>query len=229
MKMINTVLFDFDGTLINTNKVILASWQHTYEHYLGHQVDEEHILKSFGEPLRKTMEREFPGVDPDESMDVYRKFQAQCSDSLVEGFPGIAPLLKELRRRHFKLAIVTSRTRESTDRYLDKFGLRGMFNEVVSCDDTDAHKPDPEPILLMLEKLGLYRDQVIMVGDSAFDIKCANNAEVESVMVGWSAITEAPEEIGDYEADFYIEKPEELLDLLEDLNNFEDPSNYDRD
>ena len=86
-----------------------------------------------------------------------------------------------------------------------------------------------EKVTAMLEKLGLYRDQVIMVGDSAFDIKCANNAEVESVMVGWSAIPEAPEEIGDYEADFYIEKPEELLDLLEDLNNFEDPSNYDRD
>ena len=76
------ILFDFDGTLVNTNDVILASWQHTYRHYLGHEMPVDHITSCFGEPLLLTMEREFPGVDPQESADVYRQFQLENADSV---------------------------------------------------------------------------------------------------------------------------------------------------
>ena len=86
--MINTVLFDFDGTIINTNDVIVDAWQHTYMHYLGHKVPEEHILKTFGEPLLITMEREFPGVDPKESAEVYRARQRERQGDLVHLIPG---------------------------------------------------------------------------------------------------------------------------------------------
>ena len=81
--MINTVLFDFDGTLINTNDVIVAAWQHTYRKYLGHEMPLEHITRCFGEPLLLTMAREFPAVPPEESAEVYRTHQREMADELV--------------------------------------------------------------------------------------------------------------------------------------------------
>ena len=70
--MLKYILFDFDGTLVNTNDVIIASWQHTYRTYLGHEAPVEHITACFGEPLLLTMAREFPNVPPEESAEVYR-------------------------------------------------------------------------------------------------------------------------------------------------------------
>ena len=120
--MINTVLFDFDGTLVNTNDVIIASWQHTYRHYLGREESIEKITSCFGEPLLITMEREFPGVDPEEAANIYRDFQKLKADELVKVFDGIPELLAALTPAGYRIAIVTSRTRESAERYLDMLG-----------------------------------------------------------------------------------------------------------
>ena len=134
--MINTVLFDFDGTLVNTNDVIIASWQHTYMYYLGREESLEKITACFGEPLLLTMEREFPEVDPRESAEVYRNFQKENADELVKIFPGIEELLEGLKTDGFRMGVVTSRTRESAQRYMDMFGIGDFFEEMVSCDDT---------------------------------------------------------------------------------------------
>jgi len=211
------ILFDFDGTLVNTNDVILASWQHTYKHYLGHEVEQERITACFGEPLLVTMAREFPGVDPQDAADVYRQFQLKHADIMVKIFPGIRELLAALKEAGYVLGIVTSRTRSSALRYLDMFGIGTYFDNLVTCDDTTAHKPDPEPILLALEKLGADADEAIMIGDSPFDIKCANNAGVDGVMVGWRITCDDASLIDDAKADYHIEEPVDLLKLLERL------------
>ena len=199
--MINTVLFDFDGTLVNTNDVIIASWQHTYRHYLGREESIEKITSCFGEPLLITMEREFPGVDPEEAANIYRDFQKLKADELVKVFDGIPELLAALAPAGYRIAIVTSRTRESAE-------------DMVSCDDTQVHKPNPEPILLCLEKLGIAKDEAIMVGDSPFDIKCANNAGVKSVLVDWRITSDSAALITDAKADYEIAKPLDLMAVL---------------
>ena len=216
--MINTVLFDFDGTLVNTNDVIIASWQHTYMYYLGREESLEKITACFGEPLLLTMEREFPEVDPRESAGVYRNFQKENADELVKIFPGIKELLESLKTDGFRMGVVTSRTRESAQRYMDMFGIGDYFEEMVSCDDTDIHKPNPEPILLCLKKMGITAEEALMVGDSPFDIKCANNAGVKSVLVGWRITGDGQTLIDDAREDFTIVEPAELTGILEKLN-----------
>ena len=216
--MINTVLFDFDGTLVNTNDVIIASWQHTYMYYLGREESLEKITACFGEPLLLTMEREFPEVDPRESAEVYRNFQKENADELVKIFPGIKELLESLKTDGFRMGVVTSRTRESAQRYMDMFGIGDYFEEMVSCDDTDIHKPNPEPILLCLKKMGITAEEALMVGDSPFDIKCANNARVKSVLVGWRITGDGQTLIDDAREDFTISEPSELVGVLKRLN-----------
>ena len=211
------ILFDFDGTLVNTNDVILASWQHTYRHYLGHEMPVDHITSCFGEPLLLTMEREFPGVDPQESADVYRQFQLENADKLVTIFPGIKELLADLKEAGYVLGIVTSRTRESALRYMDMFAITSYFSDLVTCDDTTVHKPNPEPILLAMSKLGASAEESIMIGDSPFDIKCANNAGVDSVMVNWRITCDETSVIDDAKVDYWIHQPSDLVELLKTL------------
>jgi len=211
------ILFDFDGTLVNTNDVILASWQHTYRHYLGHEMPVDHITSCFGEPLLLTMEREFPGVDPQESADVYRQFQMENADKLVTIIPGIKELLADLKAAGYVLGIVTSRTRESALRYMDMFGITSYFSDLVTCDDTTVHKPNPEPILLAMSKLGASAEESIMIGDSPFDIKCANNAGVDSVMVNWRITCDETSVIDDAKVDYWIHQPSDLVELLKTL------------
>ena len=211
------ILFDFDGTLVNTNDVILASWQHTYRHNLGHEMPVDHITSCFGEPLLLTMEREFPGVNPQESADVYRQFQLENADKLVTIFPGIKELLADLKAAGYVLGIVTSRTRESALRYMDMFGITSYFSDLVTCDDTTVHKPNPEPILLAMSKLGASAEESIMIGDSPFDIKCANNAGVDSVMVNWRITCDETSVIDDAKVDYWLHQPSDLVELLKTL------------
>lgn len=212
--MIDTIIFDFDGTLINTNDVIIAAWQYTYKKYLNCEKPVEHITRCFGEPLLITMAREFPGVDPAESAEVYRRHQQDRAEELVSLFPGVEELLKTLRERGLKIGIVTSRTAESTAFYLNKFGIGDYFDSIVSCDDTDKHKPNPEPLLLGLEKLGAAKERTLMIGDSPFDMKCANNAGVRTVLVGWR-VAGSEDQLSSCEIDYVINEPMELLKVAE--------------
>ena len=215
--MINTILWDFDGTLLNTNDVILECWQHTYEHYYGHRMPVEHITKCFGEPLLVTMAREFPDVPPKDSAEVYRDFQKDKAYVWAKTIPGVFELVEYLKGKGYKQCIVTSRTMESTLRYLSLFDKGHLFDGLVTCDDTDKHKPEPEPILLGLEKMKSKKEEALMVGDGVFDIKCANNAGVKSVLVGWRITDSDNSVIPDAVHDFETETPEDLKKLIETL------------
>ncbi|MCI8609898.1 MAG: HAD-IIIA family hydrolase [Firmicutes bacterium] len=215
--MIRNILFDFDGTLVNTNDVIIASWQHTYQTYLGHEVSVERITRCFGEPLLLTMAREFPEVDPEDAAVTYRTFQVKEAEKLVRLFPGIVDMLKALKEAGCQIGIVTSRTRESALRYMNQLNITSYFDDMVNCDDTDVHKPNPEPLLLAMKKLGATAQDSIMVGDSPFDIKCANNAGVRSALVDWRITSDENQQVGKAVADFTIKTPMDLVELIERL------------
>ena len=219
------IIFDFDGTLVNTNDIIVASWQATFEHYLGRRKPVKEIEATFGETLKHTIEVKLPGTPVDEVINYYRAYQDSHKDEgIVYVFDGIRELVDELMARGYKIGVATSRTTYSFNNYMKKLGMENTVDEVVTMDDVTRHKPDPETLEVCLAKLaGCPADAIpedvrkatVMIGDTKFDIGCANNADVDSVLVGWSHYVDEEDmaESG-YAPTYRIGRPEELLELI---------------
>ncbi|MBR2619223.1 MAG: HAD-IA family hydrolase [Firmicutes bacterium] len=216
MKTIDTVLFDFDGTIMDTNNVILMSWQHTFRTLENREEDESKLTATFGEPLEYTLERFFPDVPVEESIEVYRSYQRKNFSDLIALFPGMKELVIECKARGYKTGLVTSRLKRTAMEGLEKFDLTKYFDVIVTPEDTDKHKPDPEPVNIALEKLGSQPENAVMLGDTLFDIQCSHNAGIGAVLVSWSLALAGKtyEDLGEDAPDHIIEKPEELFEII---------------
>ncbi len=216
MANINTILFDFDGTVMDTNNVIIMSWQHTFRTLENREEKLENLTKTFGEPLERTLANFFPDVPVEESIEIYRSFHRDNFGELITLFPGMKELLAEVKQRGYKTALVTSRLGETTMQGLEKYEIKKYFDVVVTADDTTKHKPDPQPVNIALEKLGSAPEEAVMLGDTLFDILCARNAGVKSILVSWSLALagKTKEDLGDDAPDYIIKKPEELFGIL---------------
>ena len=214
---IDTILFDFDGTIMDTNDVIIQSWQHTYRTFRGVEAKEDDIIATFGETLEYSMKNLFPEVPLEESLPVYRGYQRDNFLSSISLVPGMRELLDELQDRGYAMAMVTSRLRFTTDQALEAFDLGKYFRYVVTADDVTRAKPDPQCVEMALEKLGSSADRSIMTGDTIHDILCAKNVGIRSVLVDWS-ITLGGRRIEDFPVgeapDHIIGEPAQLLKLL---------------
>lgn len=217
MGKIKAVLFDFDGTLVDTNEIILGSWRHTYKTILGRECTNEEVVGTFGEILYDTMVNRFPDVDPEEAIAIYRQYQEGIYKEAIEMCPGMRDLVLELKKRGYKTAIVTSRLKSSTETGLYKFDIADQFDAFVSCEDTDKHKPDPTPCLIALEKLGVTADEAIMIGDSKYDIQCAHNAGIKAVLVNWTICLPEEQRVGLNVADWVVDRADEILDIIQCL------------
>lgn len=207
MNPIRCVLFDLDGTLLNTNHLIIESFRHTFRHHLGIEIAPEDIYPYFGEPLITTLKRYSPEL-AEAMIETYREFNWANHDRLTTPFPGTARCLDGLHARGCRVGVVTSKLRRTAQHGLEFFGLSRWVEVVVAYEDTDRHKPNPEPILRALEILKVRPEGVLMVGDSPLDLRCAQAAGVRSAAVAWSVY---PLE------QLAAEKPDYVLDHLEDL------------
>lgn len=215
-KKIKAVLFDYDGTLMNTNDIVLRSWHHAYDSAGVTAPPDPEIAWTFGEPLQETMAKVFPGK-AQEMIEVYRSYQREIFKGKVYMFPRVDKMVADLKAAGYKVAIVTSRLWTSTTPAVYDFPIADEFDVLISAVDTTAHKPDPTCLLLACEKLGITPGEAIYVGDSRFDMHCAKNAGMKSVLVDWT-ICLPPEKRRDlYEPDFVISEPEELIDIVKNL------------
>ena len=225
------IIFDFDGTLVNTNNIIIASWQATYRHYLGHELPLREVEATFGEILVDTIGRKIPDAPVEEVVNFYRAYQDSHQQEIsVYVFDGIREVLEELRKRGCVIGVGTSRTEYSFNNYMKKLGLEGYVDEVVTMNDVSAHKPDPETIYAVLRKMmpggkesgdkeipAAVRDAAIMIGDTKYDIGSANNAGIDSVLVGWSHFVDEEDMAADgFEPSYRIERPSQLLEIVGD-------------
>lgn len=208
------VAFDFDGTVIDTNKLIVDSWQHTFLKFHGYRHSEQEIYGTFGETLYDSM-KDFFHEKADGAIACYREYQKDSWRESVRVFPGITGLLQELENQGRTLLLVTSRLKPTTMEYLEHFDLRRFFKVVITSNDTKAHKPDPEPVMMALAKAGGRPEESVMVGDTRFDVGCANNAGAVSILVNWShPVDEKDFQTPEFRPDFRIGKPEDLLRLI---------------
>lgn len=207
--MFKAVLFDLDGTLIDTNNLILESYKHTFKKHLDYIPDDKEIVKYFGEPLKITLSR-FDSERFEEMYKTYVEYNEVNHDSMVKEMDYARETLEELNRRGILLGVVTSKRRVMAERGLRLFNLLDYLDVVITPEDTVKHKPDPQPILKACEKLRLEPKDVLFVGDSHFDILCGKNAGAKTCLVKYTMLD--LEELLNFEPDFVIE---DLRDILE--------------
>ena len=215
--MIDTIVFDFDGTIMDTNKVIIESWQHTFRTIKGREGDLDYIMNTFGEPLEYSMKNTFPEVPMEESVAVYRDFHRARFYDMIELFPGIEEMLGKLKDKGYKLGLATSRLRVTAYQGLEKYDLFKYFDTVLTVEEAVKSKPDPEILLNTLAKLKSEPQTSAMTGDTRLDIACANRAGATSILVGWSqALAGKTKEdfIGDEVPDHIIHTPDEIFDVI---------------
>lgn len=219
------VLLDFDGTIADTTRLIVDSWQHTYRTLTGREGEEEFILSTFGETLRDSLQMAFPEHDVQEAVDVYKSYQMSLQESAWFLFPGIREMLRALKEQGYLVGVVTSRTGSTCRQGLASCGIEQYIDALVTCDDTTAHKPDPEPALIGLGQLRgqegsgspegvLTAEEALFVGDTRFDIDCAHNAGIPAALVAWSATMKKEDPVQTWPAEYYLESPEQLVEIL---------------
>ena len=217
-KKYRAVLFDYDGTLIDTNRLIVDSWNHMYREYCGGTLTDDDVKWTFGIPLREGVDRVMKikghsGYDLDELIKSYRTFQTFAWATEAKLFEGIPEVLKALKEKGARLGIVTSRQEKSCIEGLKMHGIYDLFEALVTAESTDIHKPRPEPALICLRQLGIEPSDAVMVGDSVFDLQCGNNAGCDSCFVTWSFATTLEKALAEGHPTIVVKSPGELADL----------------
>jgi pyrophosphatase PpaX len=200
-------LFDFDGTLADSLDLIMASFRHATGRVLGAVPDEAVLRAGIGRPLIDQMR----GLDPEraeELYDVYVEHNLRHHDDLLRPFPGVDELLAALRAQRRRLGIVTSKRRATAERGAELLGL-GAFEVLVGWEDTDAHKPGPEPVLRALELLGADAADALYLGDAPWDIRCGRAAGAATAAVLWGAGSR--DELAAERPDLIFEHPRAVL------------------
>lgn len=210
-RKINTVLFDLDGTLINTIDLILASFTETLNHYYPNKYSREDMLKFIGPPLVDS----FQSIDAervDEMVDYYRVFNMKNHDSLVKEYEGVLETVEALQTAGFKIGIVTTKLRAAVLKGLKIGKLDPFFDVIVTLDDVKNAKPDPEPINKAIEQLHSTPEEAIMVGDSSHDILAGKNAGTLTAGVAWTV--QGREHLEAYNPDYMLDNMRDLLHIL---------------
>ena len=181
-------LFDFDGTLVDSEAVIMASFRHATEKTLGHVPPDEVLRAGIGMTLEQQA-RDLAGDRWRELYDAYVVHNRASHAELLRGFDGVPAMLARLRSRGARLGIVTSKMRETLE-----LGLRctqleaAWFEVIVAKEDTTRHKPDPGPLLHALALLGAAPGQAVYVGDSPYDLRAARAAGMAAAAALWGGI-----------------------------------------
>ncbi|QHT58891.1 pyrophosphatase PpaX [Paenibacillus lycopersici] len=190
---LKAMLFDLDGTIMDTNELIIESFLRTLKGTVPPEFNREHIIPSMGLPLAEQF-RLFSGREQVEDLvAAYREVNLQLHDEYVKAFPYVKDVFARLHEAGIRIGIVTTKIRLTTERGLRYVGLYDYVvpEAIVTIEDVTHPKPHPEPVQRALDALGIRPEEALMVGDSVVDIQSAEAAGVASVGVAWSLKGEA--------------------------------------
>lgn len=213
MPRYRTVLFDLDGTLVDSIRLILDSYHHTLAvHGLPAQPD-AYWLRGVGTPLWAQFKEwaETP-EELERLVATYREYNLRNHDAQIAPYPGVPPMVRAIREAGLRTALVTSKMHAGALRGLEVTGLEGTMEVVIGADDVVNHKPHPEPVLRALAALGEEPPEAVFVGDSVHDMQSARSAGVACAAVLWG-----PFDRGELEGtapDHWLETPADFLTVL---------------
>jgi pyrophosphatase PpaX len=208
---IDTILFDLDGTLIDTNELIISTFLHTLGKYYPDRFHREDVLAFIGPSLFET----FSSIDrgrTDEMIREYRSYNHEHHDLLVKEFAGVNQTMEILKDKGFKLGIVTTKLLDTVQKGLKLTKLDPYFDTIVALDHVSKAKPDPESIFLALDQLNSAKEQTIMVGDNYHDILAGKNAGTRTAGVAWSI--KGREYLAQFKPDYMLEEMPDLLKIV---------------
>jgi pyrophosphatase PpaX len=188
--MPTALLFDLDGTLVDSIELILNSARHAFVGFAGRAPSDDEWRAGIGRPLL-TMFREFAPDEPEVERLVarYREYQMANHDRLLRAYEGIVPMIEELAATGHPMALVTSKSDWLAKRALEHVGLSQAIPVIVGCDSCTRHKPHPEPVERALALLGASPSGALFVGDSPHDVESGRAAGVHTIGVSWGAFT----------------------------------------
>lgn len=185
-KPYTAVLFDLDGTLVDSLDLILASYRHMIEVHLGQTISDEEWLRTMGMPLRIQLESFSDSPQQRDAMfHTYLAHNQENHDRLLRPFAGMREAVAALHDAGYRMAVVTSKIRDHAWRELRAFDMADYFDAMVSADDVEKPKPDPEPVHKGLQALGLQAGAALFVGDSLFDLQAGRSAGVDTAAALW--------------------------------------------
>ena len=221
------ILFDLDGTLIDTTRLILYCFNHAWQTICGQTHPPEVFISTMGIPLKDAMHRLLGATEGMQLEQIgelrtagfveslvreYRACNASNHDRLARPFPAIKPVMTSLRERGYAMGVVTSKSRQFAERGLRLCGLWEFVDVFVSMDDTSRHKPHPEPLLLALERLQIDPQHAVYVGDSRHDMQAGRAAGLRTVAALWGPVPRAELELEN--PDVLAESPEALPEIF---------------
>ncbi|WP_251179156.1 HAD family hydrolase [Adlercreutzia agrestimuris] len=186
------LLFDLDGTLLDTYDIILHSMRHTVNDTYGLSLTDEELMRGVGTPLYDQM-LTFTHGDSDKAAEltqIYREHNKEVHDRQIKAFPHTIEALKRFAARGLKMGIVTSKRHALAQRGLDLTELSPYFTVLIGSDDTDLHKPNPAPVIVGCEQLEISPDQILYIGDSPYDMQAGNGAGCQTVAATWGMFSE---------------------------------------
>lgn len=182
----DTILFDLDGTLLNTKDLIYRSFTYTFEHFRPDlKLTDEELDSFFGPSLRQTFSRYSEDEQEIKSMiDYYREYNVSVHDEFVTAFPGAKSLIRSLARKGYKIGVVSSKKTDLVEHGLELFGMLDKVRIVIGEEDVANPKPDPEGILKAMKILNSKK--ALYVGDGVGDIEAGKNAKIDTIGVLYS-------------------------------------------
>jgi len=201
------IVFDVDGTLIDSEYSILRGLQMVMEELYGKVYQLDELTFALGVPGKNTMEQ-LSVTNCEPAMKLWSRYQQELIET-VQVFAGMEEVLGAIKEAGFQLGIITSKDKKEYRQEFVPHGIDDYFDVAICMDDTVKHKPDPAPLLKYMEKTGVGADELLYIGDSVYDQQCAWGACVDFVLGGWGC--KNPEGI---KAMYYPLVPEDILDIL---------------
>lgn len=201
------VLFDLDGTLVDSLPLIFRTYRQVFDE-MGIPWNENGLEKMIGLPL-KDIGKYFTGKEVSRFEELYQFYYHRDLDRYTRLYPGTLAVLSNLEKRRIKLGIVTSKGKPGTTRTAAFTGLDRFMDVIVTAHDVTRHKPDPEPLLHAVQLLGADVSRTIYIGDSSFDILAGRNAGTCTLGVTWGLASR--EELESLQPDGMLERWDGLM------------------